>query len=59
MADEMDLDMGTILVNESIEQAGDRLFDAILETASGQKTKSELLGYGDDEFVPWSIGPTL
>ncbi len=59
MPDDMDLDMGTVLANESIEQAGDRLFDAILATASGQKTKSELLGYGDDEFVPWSIGPTL
>lgn len=59
MPDDMDLDMGTVLTEESIEQAGDRLFDAILATASGQKTKSELLGYGDDEFVPWSIGPTL
>ena len=59
MPDDMDLDMGTVLADESIEQAGDRLFDAILATASGQKTKSELLGYGDDEFVPWSIGPTL
>lgn len=59
MPDDMDLNMGTVLHDESIEQAGDRLFDAILATASGQKTKSELLGYGDDEFVPWSIGPTL
>ncbi len=59
MPDDMDMDMGTVLEDESIEQAGDRLFDAILSTASGQKTKSELLGYGDDEFVPWSIGPTL
>ncbi len=59
MPDDMDLDMGTVLADESIEQAGDRLFDAILATASGQPTKSELRGYGDDEFVPWSIGPTL
>ena len=59
MPDDMDLNMGTVLEDETIEQAGDRLFDAILATASGQKTKSELLGYGDDEFVPWSIGPTL
>jgi altronate dehydratase len=51
--------MGTILDNESIEAAGKRLFDAILETASGKKTKSEQLGYGDDEFTPWAIGPTL
>jgi altronate hydrolase len=59
MPDDMDLDMGTVLVDETIEEAGDRLFDEILATASGKKTKSELLGYGDDEFVPWSIGPTL
>ena len=59
MPDDMDMDMGTVLTDETIEQAGNRLFDAILATASGQKTKSELLGYGDDEFVPWSIGPTL
>ena len=59
MQDDMDLNAGTVLTNETIEQAGERMFDAILATASGQKTKSELLGYGDDEFVPWSIGPTL
>jgi len=59
MNDDMDLDMGTILQGESIEQAGQRLFDEILDTASGKKTKSELLGYGEDEFTPWSIGPTL
>jgi altronate dehydratase len=59
MNDDMDLDMGTVLKGESLENAGQRLFDAILETASGKKTKSELLGYGEDEFTPWAIGPTL
>ncbi|MBU6174172.1 MAG: UxaA family hydrolase, partial [Planctomycetes bacterium] len=59
MEEDMDINMGTILEGETLEDAGDRLFDAILETASGKKTKSELLGYGDDEFCPWSIGPTL
>jgi altronate dehydratase len=59
MTEDMDLNMGTVLEEETMEQAGDRMFDAILETASGKKTKSELLGYGDDEFVPWAIGPTL
>lgn len=59
MEEDMDINMGTILEGETLENAGDRLFDAILETASGKKTKSELLGYGDDEFCPWSIGPTL
>jgi len=59
MRDDMDLNMGTVLGDETIEQAGERMFDSILETASGKKTKSELLGYGDDEFVPWALGPTL
>jgi altronate hydrolase len=30
-----------------------------LDTASGQKTKSEVFGYGDNEFVPWQIGAVL
>jgi altronate dehydratase len=59
MSSDMDLDMGTILSGESIEQAGARMFEAILDMASGKKTKSEELGYGDEEFCPWAIGPTL
>jgi altronate dehydratase len=59
MRDDMDLNMGTILDSESMDAAGERMFDAILETASGKKTRSELLGYGDDEFTPWALGPTL
>jgi altronate dehydratase len=31
----------------------------VLQVASGNLTKSELLGLGDDEFVPWTVGPTL
>ena len=38
---------------------GDALFHLILETASGKRTKSELLGFGDNEFVPWPIGAVL
>jgi altronate hydrolase len=30
-----------------------------VKTASGQKTKSEELGIGDDEFEPWKIGATM
>lgn len=51
--------MGIVLEDETLEAAGERLFDEILATAGGKKTKSELLGYGDDEFCPWPIGPTL
>jgi len=38
---------------------GREIFEKILAVASGERTKSELHGYGDEEFVPWQIGPTL
>lgn len=59
MPEDMDLNAGTVVEGESMESAGRRIFDALLETASGKRTKSECLGYGDDEFTPWAIGPTL
>ena len=42
-----------------MEEVGRQIFEYILEVASGAKTKSELLGVGEEEFAPWSIGPTL
>ncbi len=58
--EDMDINCGTIVDGkESIEQAGERFFRLILETASGRKTKSELFGYGEDEFAPWVIGATM
>ncbi len=30
-----------------------------LKTASGQPSKSEIFGYGEDEFAPWVLGPTM
>jgi altronate hydrolase len=59
MEGDMDLNAGEILAGRSVEDVGRELFDKILAVASGEKTKSELLGYGDEEFVPWQIGPTL
>jgi altronate hydrolase len=38
---------------------GERIFDEVLEVASGKKTKSEQHGIGEEEFVPWTVGPTL
>jgi len=31
------------------------LFGRLLETASGKPSRSELHGYGQQEFVPWQI----
>jgi altronate hydrolase len=59
MEDDMDIDAGVILDGASIEEVGARIFDEILEVASGKKTKSELQGVGEEEFAPWSIGPVL
>ncbi|MBA2547079.1 MAG: UxaA family hydrolase, partial [Burkholderiaceae bacterium] len=43
----------------TIEEIGARLFELILVTASGDKTKSERFGYGQSEFVPWQLGATM
>lgn len=59
MIDDMDLDAGVILDGEPVEAVGARLFELILEVASGAATKSERAGVGEEEFAPWTIGPTL
>ncbi|RYE78149.1 MAG: altronate dehydratase, partial [Myxococcales bacterium] len=59
MLDDMDIDGGDVLDGVSLEKKGQEIFDTILRVASGEKSKSELLGYGDNEFVPWQIGATF
>jgi altronate hydrolase len=59
MQDDMDINAGEVLAGRSIDEVGREIFDKILSVASGEKTKSEQHGYGDEEFVPWQIGPTL
>jgi altronate hydrolase len=58
--EDMDFNCGTIIDGtETIEQAGARFFQLILDTASGKRSKSEEFGYGEDEFAPWIIGATM
>src|SRR5262245_23118752 len=58
--DDMDINCGTIVEGkETIAEVGARFFDLVLKTASGEKSKSELWGYGDDEFAPWTLGATM
>jgi altronate hydrolase len=59
MSDDMDINAGEIIHGKSVASVGQEIFEKILAVASGEKTKSELHGYGDEEFVPWQIGPTL
>jgi altronate hydrolase len=60
MAEDIDVDAGPILTGEaSVEEIGEAIFRRILATASGEPTRSEAFGYGDDEFVPWHVGAVL
>ena len=60
MAEDMDIDCGPIVGGEkSVQQVGEEIFELMLATASGQATKSEAQGFGDNEFVPWQIGAVL
>ncbi|MFO1063173.1 MAG: altronate dehydratase family protein [Pirellulales bacterium] len=59
MLGDMDFNAGEAVEGKSIDQLGEELFEQLLRTASGEKTKSELLNIGDDEFVPWTVGPVL
>ncbi|MDG4648675.1 altronate dehydratase family protein [Roseibacterium sp. SDUM158017] len=59
MADDMDINCGDVLDGVSLHDKGAEIFEHIVATASGARTKSELLGYGDYEFVPWSLGATM
>jgi len=59
MIDDMDINAGVILEGTPVAAVGRQIFEEILAVASGKKTKSELNGVGEEEFAPWSIGPTL
>ncbi len=59
MISDMDIDAGKILDGVPVEAVGKEIFEKVLSVASGEKTKSELNGVGEEEFAPWSIGPTL
>jgi len=59
MSEDMDINCGDIVEGVSIEAKGQEIFDLLLRVASGEKTKSEVLGYGDNEFVPWQVGAVM
>lgn len=60
MTDDMDIDCGPIADGEaSVAEMGRKIFDLVLATASGRRTKSEELGFGEDEFAPWVLGAVM
>jgi len=60
MSEDMDINCGDIVTADvSIADKGREIFEALIATASGQHTKSEDLGFGAAEFVPWQIGAVM
>jgi altronate hydrolase len=60
LEEDMDVNCGTILDGEeTVEQAGRRIFELILQVAGGERTKSEHFDFGSSEFAPWQIGATV
>ena len=58
--DDIDLDCGPIIDRlATVDEIGERIFRLMLETASGRRTRSELHGYGQNEFVPWQLGAVM
>ena len=59
MIEDMDINCGDVVEGVSIADKGQEIFNKILKVASGETTKSEELGYGDNEFVPWQVGAVM
>jgi altronate hydrolase len=60
MGDDMDFNCGLVLDGDAtVSELGDALLEDIIAVASGQHTKSEELGFGDEEFTPWQLGAVM
>lgn len=59
MSEDMDVNCGDVLDGVTLENKGREIFEKILAVASGEPSKSEALGYGDNEFVPWQVGAVM
>jgi len=60
MNEDMDLNCGVILdQGVSLQDMGEQIFQYFLDVASGQPSKSEALGFGDNEFTPWVVGAVM
>ena len=58
--EDMDINCGEIIDGgATVAEMGQRIFAMVLATASGQMSKSEKHGYGQNEFVPWQVGAVM
>jgi altronate dehydratase len=59
LKEDMDVNTGDILAGVPLAHKGQEIFEAFVRVASGEATKSEALGFGGVEFVPWQIGAVM
>ncbi len=60
MEEDMDINCGVMIDSGvTLAEIGEQVFRQILSVASGTRTKSELLDYGDSEFIPWRLGAVM
>ena len=60
MSDDMDVNCGVVLDGDAtVDEVGRQIFELVLEVASGRRTASEELGFGDEEFTPWQLGAVM
>ena len=60
MENDMDINCGDIVDGDAtVESKGQEIFDRIIACASGKPSKSEQMGMGEEEFVPWTVGAIL
>ncbi|WP_420391302.1 UxaA family hydrolase [Acuticoccus sp.] len=59
MTGDMDVNCGTVIDGEkTLDEVGEEIFAKMLAVASGERSKSEAMGVGEEEFAPWPIGVT-
>lgn len=60
MKDDMDINCGDVMDGgATLESKGREIFELMLRIASGEMSKSEELGLGNEETVPWMIGAQM
>jgi altronate hydrolase len=60
MKEDIDIDCGGIATGAAtVAEKGAEILDCLIDVASGRQSKSEELGYGGCEFVPWQLGATM
>ncbi len=59
MTEDMDINAGKILTGTPLAEVGQEIFELVLRVASGEQSKSEAQGVGEEEFNPWILGAML